>query len=240
MPRRLVPPSAPRPAALPLAGSLVLHGLAAATLAGVGFWWLQESQPPAAPPELAVAPREESPSVEEPPAPVFEVVPETWLEPEVVPADVAPLERLDEVEVLLPRPPAPPFPDTVWMQPSPVEPVAEEPAEAPPEEPTPAPAEEDRAAVEPPQVDATHCPPPAYPRAARRMGQEGVVEILVTVGADGRPTAVAVHQSSGFPLLDDAALEAVKGWRFHPAHRADGAAVAGDLVVPLRFRIGDA
>jgi protein TonB len=240
MPRRLVPSPAPRPAALPLAGSLALHGLVAAALAGVGFWWLKDPEQPVAPPELAVAPREESPSVEEPPAPVFEIVPEAWQEPEVVPAEVAPLERLDEVEILLPRPPVRPFPDTVWTQPAPIEPVAEEPKETPPAEPAPAPAEVDRAAVEPPQVDAAHCPPPAYPRAARRMGQEGVVEILVTVGADGRPTAVAVHHSSGFPLLDDAALEAVQAWRFHPAHRADGTVMAGELVVPLRFRIGDA
>ena len=71
------------------------------------------------------------------------------------------------------------------------------------------------------------------------MGQQGVVEVLVEVGVDGRALRVGIHRSSGFPLLDEAAREAVEGWRFHPAHGADGEAVDGELVVPVRFRIAD-
>jgi protein TonB len=48
----------------------------------------------------------------------------------------------------------------------------------------------------------------AYPRAALRERLEGRVELALRVGADGRVLGVRVAESSGFALLDAAALEA--------------------------------
>ena len=239
--RRPETPLATRHAALPLAGSLALHGLAVAVAAALGTWWLHAPPEYAEPPELAVAPHQDLPAVDEAPPATFKVTPAEWLEPTVVEEPLQELWRLDEVEVLLPRPPEPPFPAD-WRMPAPraPEPLATvEPVD--PVEPPPATATTpERVLVEPPQVEAKHCPPPAYPRAARRLGQEGVVEVLVSVDAQGQPSAVRVLHSSGFPLLDEAARVAVEGWRFHPAHDAEGRAVAGELVVPLRFRLREA
>ncbi len=79
-------------------------------------------------------------------------------------------------------------------------------------------------------------PRPWYPRMARRRGMEGRVTLEVTVSPDGRVTAIRVQHSSGFRLLDDAALETVKTWRFLPARRG-GSPVSGTVVVPIRFRL---
>jgi len=77
-------------------------------------------------------------------------------------------------------------------------------------------------------------PPPVYPAAARRRGLQGLVVLLVRVLPDGSAGALSVAESSGHDLLDQAALDAVAGWRFRPALR-DGVAVEHDLEVPLRF-----
>ncbi|HMV63502.1 MAG TPA: energy transducer TonB [Rhodocyclaceae bacterium] len=82
-------------------------------------------------------------------------------------------------------------------------------------------------------------PRPAYPAEARRRHLEGLVELWVEVGADGRPGEIAVHRSSAVPDLDVAALDAVRRWRFVPARRGE-TPVAGEVIVPLRFSLSDA
>ncbi len=79
-------------------------------------------------------------------------------------------------------------------------------------------------------------PPPRYPEEARRNGQQGVVLISAQVEADGRPSRVTLKQSSGFPLLDAAALEAVGKWTFEPA-RAGGLSASSRVDVPVRFAL---
>ncbi|WP_049766632.1 energy transducer TonB [Rhodospirillum centenum] len=79
-------------------------------------------------------------------------------------------------------------------------------------------------------------PTPAYPEAARRQGLQGKVLLRVTVGPSGEPVQVSLVESSGWALLDDAALETVKGWRFDPAHR-DGLPVAAVVEVPVAFSL---
>jgi protein TonB len=58
---------------------------------------------------------------------------------------------------------------------------------------------------------------PVYPPASRRAGEQGVVMLRVLVNENGRPGDVQVTQSSGFPKLDQAALDAIKKWTFKPA-----------------------
>lgn len=60
---------------------------------------------------------------------------------------------------------------------------------------------------------------PAYPKEARRLEQEGQVVLRVLVGASGKALAVDVADSSGYPLLDQEALDAVRTWRFVPGTR---------------------
>jgi protein TonB len=79
-------------------------------------------------------------------------------------------------------------------------------------------------------------PPPRYPRLSVERDEEGVVLVRAYVDPAGAPQRVIVFRSSGFPLLDDAALKAVQGWRFEPMVR-DGRATAAWVQVPVRFRL---
>ena len=85
-------------------------------------------------------------------------------------------------------------------------------------------------------VQCPHRPPPRYPPAARRLGQEGVVELLVELSASGAVSGVAVVESSGAASLDRAAVAAVRGWRCAPA-RAGGVAVAARARQRIRFSL---
>ncbi len=58
---------------------------------------------------------------------------------------------------------------------------------------------------------------PVYPMLSRRQEEQGTVQLHILVKADGMPGEVRVRQSSGYPLLDESALIAVRNWRFHPA-----------------------
>ncbi len=82
-------------------------------------------------------------------------------------------------------------------------------------------------------------PPPAYPMAARRMGWQGRVVLNVEVLATGLPGQIAVQQSSGHQVLDDAALQAVRGWRFVAA-RQGGQVVSQRFLVPIPFILKEA
>ncbi len=85
-------------------------------------------------------------------------------------------------------------------------------------------------------ADYLRNPPPRYPEASRRAGEEGVVLLAVSVNRNGRPSSVALSRTSGFPSLDRAAIEAVRRWRFQPA-RLGGIAVDSEAEVPVRFQL---
>ena len=75
---------------------------------------------------------------------------------------------------------------------------------------------------------------PPYPKRAREMGWEGTVVLRVEVKPDGTVGAASVHRTSGYLTLDEAALTAVKRWRFAPP--TDGAFSFATVVdVPVRF-----
>lgn len=79
-------------------------------------------------------------------------------------------------------------------------------------------------------------PPPLYPLAARRRGHEGTVIVHAEVGSDGLCRQAMLKQGSGHPLLDRAAVEAVRKWRFVPAKRGE-TAVSAWVEVPITFKL---
>jgi len=81
-------------------------------------------------------------------------------------------------------------------------------------------------------------PVPAYPMVARRMGWQGKVVLNVEVLASGLPGQIKLHQSSGREVLDNAAANTVKNWRFVPAQHA-GQAVTQWFRVPINFSLED-
>jgi periplasmic protein TonB len=114
---------------------------------------------------------------------------------------------------------------------APAAPATPLPEQQPSQVPAPVGAEALAAAATPLPIDS---PAPRYPPAALRRGESGTVVLRVHVGADGVPYAVDVVDSSHSRLLDRAAADAVKRWRFRPAQR-DGQAVSGQVQVPISF-----
>ena len=60
-------------------------------------------------------------------------------------------------------------------------------------------------------------PAPEYPYRAKRAGQEGTVVVRFVVGQDGRVRSAEAARPAPWPLLNDAAVRAVRErWRFQP------------------------
>jgi periplasmic protein TonB len=73
---------------------------------------------------------------------------------------------------------------------------------------------------------------PDYPEAARKQNVQGAVVLNLQIGADG--SVEDVHAQSGPPLLAQAAIDAVKQWKFQP-HTVDGHAVRTRTTTTLNF-----
>ena len=79
-------------------------------------------------------------------------------------------------------------------------------------------------------------PKPVYPPLARKRGWQGTVLLEVLVGADGNVVSCVVQHSSGYEVLDRAALRAVWRWKFSPG-RVHGVAQAMPVTVPVTFNL---
>ncbi len=133
----------------------------------------------------------------------------------------APIEAPSQTAISLP--PAPPSPPAA---------EAEVIASAPPAPPAPP------APIVLPRFDADYLrnPAPAYPSLSRRMGEQGRVLVRVVVRPDGMPDSVVLRQSSGAQRLDEAALDAVRKWRFVPA-RQGSTPVTAAVLIPIVFSL---
>jgi len=79
-------------------------------------------------------------------------------------------------------------------------------------------------------------PKPEYPALARRRNWQGTVIISVSVSKKGAADRVELQKSSGYVLLDKAALQAVASWRFLPGTEA-GHPVAMKVLIPVHFKM---
>lgn len=86
------------------------------------------------------------------------------------------------------------------------------------------------------RLQAVYTPQPLYPPAARAAGHQGTVVIGVLVSAEGDLLQAHVQRSSRSALLDQAALDAVRQWRFRPATDPLGQAIESAGSVPFTFR----
>ena len=62
-------------------------------------------------------------------------------------------------------------------------------------------------------------PTPKYPMVARKRGYEGIVLLSVLVNKEGLVDNLWVFESSGYKVLDNAAIESVQDWIFEPGMR---------------------
>ena len=79
-------------------------------------------------------------------------------------------------------------------------------------------------------------PVPEYPLTARKRGYQGTVVLEVLVNRDGKVKELILSTSSGYSVLDQAALTGVKTWLFDPGTRG-GEKVDMWVKVPVRFQL---
>lgn len=216
------------------AAPLLFPALLALSLA-LHFWAMRHSlpqlsivAPPSSEPETTeILMVEELPEPEPTPEATPEPIPEPTPEPTPAPT---PEEKI----LAAPQSEEPPVPEPT-PQPTPQ-------ATPPPKKPMPRPTtppsgpRDTRAAT----AKNTATPvvikntPPSYPEIARQKGWEGRAIVRVEVSAEGRATKVTIAKSSGYGVLDQSALRAVKQWRFQPRTIA-GIPAPGVVDVPVNF-----
>jgi TonB family C-terminal domain len=76
--------------------------------------------------------------------------------------------------------------------------------------------------------------PPAYPEIARVRGYEGIVLVSAEILPDGRVGNMKIRKSSGYAILDQSAIEAVKPWKFEPAKKS-GNPFTVWVELPIKF-----
>jgi periplasmic protein TonB len=160
------------------------------------------------------------------------------------PKPPAPVKQLAAPRASIPRPapqpaaipdslPAPSVPTGVVAAQPPAPPVAASVAA----EPAPPVAAPPPTRFEAPTVDADYAAnndvfrPPAI---SERLGEHGTVLLRVTVGVNGQATHVEVKNSSGYPRLDNAALQGTRRLKFRPATRG-GVAVEASYDLPVKY-----
>jgi len=200
-----------------LAGIVLLHALLL-----TGLFMFQRVSDPVRIDVLSVRMLQASPPVDAPvkPVPVKpQPVPKPLPKPEIKRV------KTDEPAPALPTPEPKSLPPVQPPQPTP-KPVEQ------PQEPALA------APVVPPRFDAAYLnnPAPSYPALSRRNGEAGKVLLRVHVSSDGKPQQIDLQRSSGYSRLDDAAIAAVRQWRFIPAKRGDENLTEW-VLVPLVFKL---
>jgi protein TonB len=71
---------------------------------------------------------------------------------------------------------------------------------------------------------------------SREWGESGTVRLRVLVDEQGRPRDIEVARSSGYPRLDQAAINAMRATRFKP-HLEAGVPQSRWVLTPLTFNL---
>jgi periplasmic protein TonB len=104
----------------------------------------------------------------------------------------------------------------------------------PPKPPEPTPVKRIRVASRVAEANLIHDVPPQYPPEAGRERIEGTVVVLAVISTDGSVQDVQVL--SGLPILAQAAVEAVKQWRYKP-YLLNGVPVEIDSRITINFTL---
>jgi protein TonB len=100
--------------------------------------------------------------------------------------------------------------------------------------PVPMPAKRMRIASRVAEANLIHDVAPQYPPEAGRARIEGIVVLMAAIGKDGSVQDVQVE--SGLPILAQAAIDAVRQWRYKP-YMIDGEPVEVDSRITINFTL---
>jgi TonB family protein len=150
------------------------------------------------------------------------------LQPKAEPIPLPPVENPMLHAEVTPEPPQAPVREVVGGLPGP--PVVEA-TQVAPQAPAPAPIRVGGDIREPRKIRDVR---PFYPEAARAAGISGVVILEATIDPEGIPVNIKVLRS--IPDLDQAAINAVREWRYRPTE-LNGVPVAVMMTVTVNFTL---
>jgi protein TonB len=76
---------------------------------------------------------------------------------------------------------------------------------------------------------------PVYPAIAKAAGVQGTVVVEAVISRSG--SIESLHVASGPPMLQNAAVEAIRAARYQP-YRLNGEPTAVETTITVNFRIG--
>jgi len=80
---------------------------------------------------------------------------------------------------------------------------------------------------------------PVYPPQAKQAGMEGNVVVRYNVSVDGRVINARVDSAQPPGVFEEAALDAVRSWRYNPALKDGEPTSVENIVSTVRFRLQD-
>jgi periplasmic protein TonB len=179
-----------------------------------------------------------------PPAPIAQQV---AVESIAQPAPPKPQPRIKPKAEQKPVPKAAkPTPQPVAESPAPTPAPAADPTPAPaaaaPSAPaaTPGPARETMQISAPKNVPTLRCNliEPTYPPMSRRRDESGTAYVHFVVGVTGKIESFELQKSSGYPRLDEAALDAMRASTCRP-YIENGQAIRAERTQPYKFGLTD-
>lgn len=88
------------------------------------------------------------------------------------------------------------------------------------------------APVSMPNSDASELnnPKPPYPAISKKLREQGLVLLKACISANGAIDSLDLKQGSGYPRLDQVAIQTVKQWKFIPAKK-------GSTPIPMCYEL---
>ena len=78
-----------------------------------------------------------------------------------------------------------------------------------------------------------------YPRIARKKGWQGQVKLRLRIEGNGHLSNIQLHRSSGYPSLDNAALNSLQKAAYLPDAKSWLQGMPYDIVVPVEYHLID-
>jgi TonB family protein len=73
-------------------------------------------------------------------------------------------------------------------------------------------------------------PKPPYPAISKKLREQGLVLLKACISANGAIDSLDLKQGSGYPRLDQVAIQTVKQWKFIPAKK-------GSTPIPMCYEL---
>jgi len=86
-------------------------------------------------------------------------------------------------------------------------------------------------------ANASTCAPKSYPAESAKKQEQGTTKLRFHVAEDSSLIKSEIEESSGFPRLDEAALEALSKCIFRAARDENGNALAAAFTVSYAWRL---